>query len=347
MVAPKKGQGIAFKIPGQDADAPAGAQAATDAKAGQPRTGVGLLSRMIQGAHAETEAVAKLTEEIAQQRARADQAENERGAILVDPKAIVASAWANRHEASFRTPDFEAFKAELKEAGGNVQAIKVRPIPGNEGAGALAPKYEVVFGHRRHRGCLELGLPVKVVVEALDDASLFAEMDRENRGRKNLSAWEQGTSYRRALERGLFPSIRQLAAKLGIDHSQASKAMRIAQLPPEVIAAFASPNEISYPWVIALDEATKRDPAAVASEARRIAQAQPRLKAPEVFRALVASSTAVKAETKPKAREVKLRGGRRAVIRVDGKGRTVVTLESGALAPASWDALEAALKALP
>jgi ParB family chromosome partitioning protein len=93
-----------------------------------------------------------------------------------------------------------------------LQAIKVRPLkPGGEF------KYEVVFGHRRHRACLELGLPVLAVVDNLGGVELFVQMDRENRSRKNLSAWEQGMMYLRALENGLFPSNRQLAEKVGVD----------------------------------------------------------------------------------------------------------------------------------
>src|SRR4051812_8785955 len=68
----------------------------------------------------------------------------------LEANSIKASKFANRIERSFEGTSFEAFKQEILSAGGNVQPIKVRRI-GPE-------SYEVVFGHRRHRACLELGL---------------------------------------------------------------------------------------------------------------------------------------------------------------------------------------------
>ena len=46
----------------------------------------------------------------------------------LDPSTVKASKWANRHEASFLTAEFQELKAEIAAAGGNVQPIKVRPV---------------------------------------------------------------------------------------------------------------------------------------------------------------------------------------------------------------------------
>ena len=115
----------------------------------------------------------------------------------LDPQSVRASGWANRHEDSYRDPGFLALKADIAAAGGNVQPIKVRPrpagVPGvglsNPPAGqpaaaeAGAAMYEIVFGHRRHRACLELGLPVSAMVEDLAEQQMFVQMERENRAR--------------------------------------------------------------------------------------------------------------------------------------------------------------------
>lgn len=76
----------------------------------------------------------------------------------LDPKTVVATRWANRHESSFKTASFARLKGDIEQAGGNVQPILVRP-----GDGPGQPD-EVVFGHRRHRACLELNLPVLAVI---------------------------------------------------------------------------------------------------------------------------------------------------------------------------------------
>ena len=163
----------------------------------------------------------------------------------LDPSSIKPSKWANRHEASFLTAEFQELKAEIAAAGGNVQPIKVRPVQVLNGSThPIDATYELIFGHRRHRACLDLGIPVFAAVEDASDVSLFEQMERENRGRKNLSAWEQGTMYRKALDDGLYSSLRRLSESLGVDVSLVSKSVSLARLPETVVAAFQSPLDI-------------------------------------------------------------------------------------------------------
>ena len=69
-------------------------------------------------------------------------------------RPIKPSKWANRHEASFLTAEFEELKAEIAAAGGNVQPIKVRPVEVLNGSTpSTDTTYELIFGHRRHRAC--------------------------------------------------------------------------------------------------------------------------------------------------------------------------------------------------
>jgi hypothetical protein len=48
---------------------------------------------------------------------------------LLDPQTIRPSKWANRHDASFESADFAELKSEIESAGGNVQPVRVRPLP--------------------------------------------------------------------------------------------------------------------------------------------------------------------------------------------------------------------------
>jgi ParB family chromosome partitioning protein len=156
----------------------------------------------------------------------------------IDPTSIRPSRWANRHEASFATPAFESLKASIALAGGNAQPILVREH--------LPDQFEIVFGHRRHRACLELGIPVLAVVseQSLGDIEVFLSMEQENRERADLSPFEKGRSYVSALESGLFPSQRRLAEAVGVSHTWLRKSMLVAQLPEAVIQAFRSPLEV-------------------------------------------------------------------------------------------------------
>ncbi|WP_157265611.1 ParB/RepB/Spo0J family partition protein [Azohydromonas aeria] len=261
MSAVSKGKGIKFDLP------PLGAAPAAPAAAPEPVTGV--------MRHA------GLAQELHSLRAQVQQLEGERGAQPLDARLVRASRWANRHASSFDGEDFADLKAEIAGAGGNVQPIKVRPLRTPAGDGAC---YEIVFGHRRHRACLELGLPVLAVVAELDDRALFAEMDRENRSRKNLSAYEQGVMYRRALQEGLFPSQRMLAVAVGADSGNVSRAIKVAELPEELLSAFGSPLAVQFAWASDLAEAVQRDRDATLAAARLAAQAG--LAAAQVFAAI-------------------------------------------------------------
>lgn len=199
----------------------------------------------------------------------------------IDPRLVRASVWANRSDASFASADFEDLKLDIASAGGNVQPVKVRRVPGP------TEEYELVYGHRRHRACLQLGLPLLALIDEIDDAQLFVEMERENRGRKDLSAWEQGMHYARALEKGLFPSNRRLAQAIGKDLGDVGKALALAALPKEVVEAFASPLDLQFRFASPLNKALEQDAPAVMERARRLAKMTPRPTPKEVLRALV------------------------------------------------------------
>lgn len=205
---------------------------------------------------------------------------------LIDPEKIVASRWANRNALSFSSEDFFKLKEEIRTAEGNVQPIKVRPLSGEE------ERYEIVFGHRRHRACLELGKPVLALVEEVSDVDLFKEMDRENRTRLDLSPWEQGMMYRRALDEKLFGSQEQLAKEVGVDAGNLSKALKLASLDKRIVEAFASPLHLQYRWAKPLIEALKSDEEGVLARAEQLARDGDPTRSPkEVFEALVGAES--------------------------------------------------------
>jgi ParB family chromosome partitioning protein len=284
----------------------------------------------------------RLEAQIADLNAQLSQVSSERGAQRLDPHSIAPSRWANRHPDSFSGPAFDELKREIQDAGGNVQPIKVRPLKSRK-ADSDGPRYEIVFGHRRHRACLELGLPVLAVVEEVDDGALFVQMERENRGRESLSAWEQGRMYLRAIDEGLYSSNIKLAAAIGRDPSDIGKATRIAKLPSEVTSAFSSPNAIQFRWAADLERALKEHRAEVLLAARELSARTPRINAAEVFAQLTACLRAP-APRASSVRKIELGGGRSALLRQDERGRTTVEMSQGVLPMDRWDAFEQALK---
>lgn len=204
---------------------------------------------------------------------------------LIDPNLISPSEWANRHNSSFQTQDFKELVEEIASSGGNVQPIKVRPTS------KIDPQhFEIVYGHRRHQACLELGLPVLALIDAIDDKSLFIEMDRENRQRKDLRPYEQGMMYRRALERGLYPSLRALCEATGANQGNGALALRLAKMPDVILDAFPSKLDIQFRWILPLLKAHEDDPNEISLRAQNITLAKnttPVITSADVFMELI------------------------------------------------------------
>lgn len=209
--------------------------------------------------------------------------------MLIDAEKVKASGFCNRHEDSWEHPDFRRLKEEIATAGGNVTPIMVRrvrtPSPGEA-------EYEIVYGHRRARACADLALSVLALVVEITDQQLFSAMERENRERADLSPWEQGVFYKRALECGLFPSIRRLAQDVSASVSTVSTAVKLASLPPEVVAAFSSPLELQFRWAHKLEQAYEQDSAGVIRRANEAKCAVPRWSSKAVLSHLVGNPNA-------------------------------------------------------
>ncbi|MBH2009450.1 MAG: ParB/RepB/Spo0J family partition protein [Xanthomonadaceae bacterium] len=222
--------------------------------------------------------------------------------IKIHPNEIKASAWVNRHQDSFKVPEFAAFKAEIESAAGNIQPIKVRPLKSVDASGA--PKYEIVFGHRRHRACLELGIDVNAIVDDIDEKTMFVEMDRENRERADLRPFEQGLMYARALDSGLFSSLRKLSEEIGADPTNISKAVSLARLPEPILDSFESRLDIQYRWASDLKAALEKEPDLILARAADIKKQRSsgnQLSSQSAFNLLVGKSTS---SSKPVARKV-------------------------------------------
>jgi ParB family chromosome partitioning protein len=244
----------------------------------------------------------------------------------LDPRQVVPSRWANRHDASFATPDFARFKADIEHAGGNVQPILVRPLAQAAGAADDAARFEIVFGHRRHRACLDLGLPVLAAIwtTPMSDTELFAAMDRENRERADLSAWEQGTMYRKALDEQMFPSQRRLAEALGVSHTWVRKAIAVAEIPEAVVQCFRSPLDLQFKHAEQIGDALLADRKGVLRRAEKLRQSE-RFTASAAVAALVGKHRG--GDVAP--REIRVRGSLVGKVTWDDRGQATIRLLPG------------------
>lgn len=250
--------------------------------------------------------------------------------VKLDPRRIKQSKWKNRHELSYSTREYADLKAEIEAAGGNVQPIKVRRV-GKAADGQ--DEFEVVYGRRRLRACLELSFDVSAIVEEMDDVELFKEMERENRNRADLSPWEQGVMYKDALDGKLFASQRQMAAALNVSLGALNVALALASLPEEIINAFPSPLDLQYRWAADINGALEKDTARVMTLARELAARSPKPSAKEVLASLV--STAGVGRVEPDTKTLKAGGRVVGSFMKDARGGVNLKVKSGVLTAAN------------
>lgn len=288
----------------------------------RPRTGVGAISASL--------AMGKeVVDENERLKAQLQHFEDAQVIELLDPEEIGPSEFANRDESAFSTPEFAELKREIESAGRNVQPIKVRRLATPRGK----IRFEIVFGHRRHRSCSELRLPVRAFVEEASDEQLVIDMERENRGRANLSAWEQGKFYAKVLDKKVFRSIRHLAERLDIDHALVSRAVQLATLPPEIVAAFPSPLDLQYRWAAPLQQAVNQHESAVLAKAKEFAALKLKPSAKEIYETLI--SVMPTGDAGPQVRDFSLEGkGVVASWTRDARGTATLKIKPGALTEA-------------
>lgn len=129
--------------------------------------------------------------------------------------------------ASDRLSDEDAELLALQEAirdHGQTSPILVRPNPRN------SERYMVVFGHRRARVAMNLGVKVKAVVKKLDDVASAIAQGQENSARSNLSFIERAYFAQNLLSSGMTKET--VKSAIGIDDALLSKMLSVIETIP-------------------------------------------------------------------------------------------------------------------
>lgn len=305
-------------------------QPAKDRLTAMPRTAIGIHAQQL---HQDEQ----IRKENAALKSKLSEFEGSNPVRKLNSLLVKPSKWANRIEETFAGKEFADLKQEIAESGGNIQPIKVRPIEQGQ--------FEIVYGHRRHRACLELGLDVLALISDVDDQTLFIQMEQENRQRSDPRPYERGLMYAKALDHGLYSSIRQLAIALQMDPTGLSRCLMLARLPSEVLMAFSSPLDITYDWASPLTEAVDSNRDAVIAEANKIrsereggSQILPKL----IMSRLVDSVNLEKVKKTPPPLEIKGQNGQKAKLKFDINGGAKLTFSK--LSQKNLDQLEDLIK---
>lgn len=166
-----------------------------------------------------------------------------------------------------------------QEDGNRIPVLVRRSQPG------AALPYELLVGSRRrfavdwlnHNGRPEIRLNALVV--EMTDEEAFRLADIENREREDITELDRARSYQAAVDRFYGGVQSRMAEALSLSNSQLSRLLALAQMPDEIVAAFASKAELRVRHSEVLTPLLRRPEQReqVLAEARRISSEQERL----------------------------------------------------------------------
>ena len=163
------------------------------------------------------------------------------GGLELDASLIDASPFPDRLPDDGER-DFESFKKLIAEEGQKIP-IQVRKNPTVEG------RYQIVYGHRRWRACLDLGIKVKAIQVDMSDSELVVAQGIENAARQDLSWIERALFAWRMDEAGI--KARDIRAALAVDDPELARLRAVCRaLPVDVISAIGRAPKVGRPrWV--------------------------------------------------------------------------------------------------
>lgn len=196
---------------------------------------------------------------------------------LLDPKRVRvwtgnARSYAHLTEENVR----DLIDSIIAEGGQKVPAV-VRRISGDPDH-----EFEVIAGTRRHFAISWLRanswpeMMFLAQVADLDDEAAFRLADIENRARKDVSDLERAKNYAAALHAHYGGHQTRMAERLRLSKGWLSKMLKVASIPDDIIAAFASPADVQLKPAYELSQALE-DPVsakAIRKQAKTIAAEQ-------------------------------------------------------------------------
>lgn len=205
--------------------------------------------------------------------------------------------------------DEETCRTEIQSFSDHGQLVAVlgRQLRGD-------PDYdiELIYGARRLFIARHLNVLLRVELRDMTDRTAVIAMDIENRQRRDVSPYERGMSFARALRAGCFESQDELARSLNISQSQISRLLALSRLPTAIVSAFPSTMEIRESWgpsLVGLLEDPRKRTTTIA-RARVLSSRLPRPSAIDVYQQLIAASVP--------GRKIRLRTHDEVVTDIDG-----------------------------
>lgn len=200
-----------------------------------------------------------------------------RAPMLIRPDECVIWDGNPRDQPGLNPDSCRSLIESIAAEGGNRIPVLVRL-----NTGASEQPYQLLVGSRRrfaidwlnHNGRPELRLNALLV--ELSDEEAFRLADIENRERADICELDRARSYQQAVDRFYGGVQSRMAQALGLSNSQLSRLLALAQLPEEVIQAFATKEDLKVRYSELLTPLLRRNEqrADLIAEARIIATEQ-------------------------------------------------------------------------
>ena len=179
----------------------------------------------------------------------------EAGAVVqeIATELVTPFRWHDRFADFDDNAAFDALVESILREGQIAPAL-LRPHPTEAG------KYELVYGHRRHRACAKLGRPLRAIVREMDDESAVTFLSRENSQHAPPSFIEKARQADLLLKDTGW-TVQFTADVLGVQRSEVSRYRMVMTLPDRLVLQIGGDASVGRPTWMAL-ETLWRDPAA-------------------------------------------------------------------------------------
>lgn len=127
---------------------------------------------------------------------------------------------------------FESLKANIDAVGQQVP-ILVRTSKQDP------ERYEVIYGRRRWRACLDLGIPVKANIKDLDDQTALLAKAVENTNRRSLSFYEKAL-FAQGIS-GQFDTAGKIGKAIGVSRVTVQKLKKVTDSVPRNVGLLIGP----------------------------------------------------------------------------------------------------------
>ena len=171
--------------------------------------------------------------------------------LEIDADRLIDTKYRDRDDRGFADSAFEELRASIAEHG-QLSPVSARPSKEQPGF------YEIVYGHRRVHACRALGIPVRAIVQDVDDLGLIVRMEIENAKRKDLSAFEQGRKFRVWIQAGLVKQV-DIARHFQMSEATVSKYLSLTGVPNEILHALGDERKVPLRHAYRLAVALKRE----------------------------------------------------------------------------------------